>query len=312
MTFSTWSTRTRAGALLLAGIATAGCNSDRQLSPEPAQDAPSLATGATAPGIVFGSWDLPYTMLGTLHTGAYRSPYPSSFLSSLSTARSKAARLVVNLCGNDANVKNADGTFNLTKWKAAVYRYKAISFGSYITDGTILAHHLIDEPYLASRWGGKVIPQATVEAMAKYSKQLWPGMTTVVRAVPTWLDDVSLTYTYLDAGWSVYWSNQGNVSTWATNQVAAAKKKGLGLIMSLNVTNGGNGSSGIHGTRSDKWSMSASEIRTYGTTLLNQTYACGLMMWRYSDAYYARSDIKSAMTDLSNKAKAHVKTSCRQ
>ena len=58
--------------------------------------------------------------------------------------------------------------------------------------------------------------------------------------------------------------------------------------------------------------MSASEIRTYGTTLLNQTYACGFLMWRYSDAYYARSDIKSAMTDLSNKAKAHVKTSCRQ
>lgn len=316
MTFATFSRRTiriRPGALLLAGIVAAGCNSDDRLSPEPATESgPDFATGATAPGIVFGSWDLPYTMLGTLHTGAYRSPYPSSFLASLSTAKSKAARLIVNLAGNDANVKNADGTFNLTKWKASVYRYKSLSFGSYITDGTIMAHHLIDEPYLASRWGGKVVSQATVEAMAKYSKQLWPGMTTVVRAVPTWLDDVPLTYTDLDAGWAVYWSNQGSVSTWAPKQVAAARLKGLGLIMSLNVINGGNGTSGIKGTRSDKWSMSASELRTYGTTLLNQSYACGFLMWNYREAYYARSDIKSAMTDLSTKARNHVKTSCRQ
>jgi hypothetical protein len=308
-----WKTRLRAGAFVLVGIAAGACDGAEQLSPDPAvPDNPSFATGAAAPGIVFGSWDLPYTMLGTLHTGAYRSPYPSTLLSGLSTARSRGARLIVNLCGNDANVKNADGTFNLTKWKASIDRYKTINFGSYITDGTILAHHLIDEPSQPSRWGGKVIPQATVEAMAKYSKQLWPGMTTVVRALPTWLDNVSLTYTYLDAGWSVYWSVNGNVSTWIPNQVAAAKRKGLGLIMGLNVINGGNGSSGIPGTRSGKWSMSASEIRTYGTTVLNQTYACGFLMWTYRDAYYARSDIKSAMTDLSTKSRNHVKTSCRQ
>jgi hypothetical protein len=82
--------------------------------------------------------------------------------------------------------------------------------------------------------------------------------------------------------------------------------------MGLNVLNGGNGSSGIRGTRSSVWSMSASEIRTYGNTLLNQSYTCGFTMWRYSSTYYSRSDIKSAMTELSKKSKSHVKTSCRQ
>ena len=61
--------------------------------------------------------------------------------------------------------------------------------------------------------------------------------------------------------------------------------------------------------------MSASEIRNYGSALLNQSYACGFFSWSYlegGDLYLARSDIKSAMTELSKKAAAHVKTSCRQ
>lgn len=307
-TFST--ARVRAVVLGLLCLWAAACDSTDRLSPS-TTDSPDFLTTAPS-GVVFGSWDLPYEMLGGLHTGAYRSPSPSSILSGLSTARSRGARLILHLAGNDSYVKNADGTFSFTKWKASIDRYKNINFSSYVTDGTFLAHHLIDEPYLASRWGGKPIPQSTIEAMAKYSKQRWPGLTTVVRAVPTWLDDVAITYTYLDAGWAVYWANQGSVSTWATRQVNAAKGKRLGLIMGLNVLNGGNGSSGIRGTRSSVWSMSASEIRTYGNTLLNQSYTCGFTMWRYSSTYYSRSDIKSAMTELSKKSKSHVKTSCRQ
>jgi hypothetical protein len=83
----------------------------------------------------------------------------------------------------------------------------------------------------------------------------------------------------------------------------------------VNALNGGNGSSGIRGTQSGKWSMSATELRNYGTALLGQTHACGWFNWSYlytGKTYLARADIKSAMTDLSNKAKAHVKTSCRQ
>lgn len=303
--------RVRAGTVGFCCLLAAACDSADRLSPSET-DSPGFASTSAATGIVFGSWDLPYEMLGSFHTGAYRAPSPSSILSGLSTARARGARLILHLAGNDSFFENADGTFNFTRWKASIDRYKSINFSSYITDGTLLAHHLVDEPYLASRWGGKPIPQATIEAMAKYSKQLWPGLTTVVRAVPTWLDDVPITYTYLDAGWAVYWAEQGAVSTWTTRQVNAAKTKRLGLIMSLNVLNGGNGSSGIVGTRTGKYSMSASEIRTYGSTLLNQTYACGFLMWRYSSTYYNRSDIKSAMTELSNKSKSHVKTSCRQ
>lgn len=272
-------------------------------------------SGSAAPGIVFGSYDLDIALLGSLHTGALRVPSPSMLLTELSTARSRGARLVVKLAGGaDSWVKNADGTFSFTKWKSMVDRFKAINFSSYIADGTVLGHMLIDEPNRTAKWGGKIIPQATLEAMAKYSKQLWPGVPTVVRVVPSWLVAAPVTYTYLDAGWTQYTSRKGDAAKWLASEVASARTKGLGVIVSMNVLDGGNGSSGIRGYTSGLSSMSATELRTYGTALLNNSYACGFFLWtyQYGKTYYARADIKTAMTYLSTKAKAHVKTSCRQ
>jgi hypothetical protein len=34
--------------------------------------------------------------------------------------------------------------------------------------------------------------------------------------------------------------------------------------------------------------------------------------WQYDATYFGRSDIKSAFADMSLKARAHAKTSCRQ
>ena len=151
-----------------------------------------------------------------------------------------------------------------------------------------------------------------VEEMARYSKSIWPTMTTMARTVPSWLAQSSITYRYLDAGWAQYASGKGNVSTYITAEVSAARRKGLGLVVGLNVLDGGNGSSRIPGWSRGKWAMSASEIRTYSTALLGQTYACGFTNWMYDQKYYARSDIKSAMADMSAKARTHQKTSCRQ
>jgi hypothetical protein len=78
------------------------------------------------------------------------------------------------------------------------------------------------------------------------------------------------------------------------------------------VLDGGNGSSKIAGWSRGKYAMSASEIRTYGTALLNLSYSCGFYNWMYGSTYYSRSDIRSAMADMSAKARAHVRTSCRQ
>lgn len=273
-------------------------------------------SGTTVPGIVFAVMGMRSQYISVPYNGSKEGVDPSYTLRELDGARAKGARVILELAsGPDWKIQNDDGTFSFTKWKALVDRFKTINFSSYLTDGTLMGHFLIDEPHNASKWGGKVIPQTTVEAMAKYSKQLWPGLTTFAREAPSWLAKASISYTYLDASWAQYAAYQGDATKWIAAEVTAAKGKGLGLAVGLNMLNGGNGSSGIPGTRKGKYSMSASELKNYGTALLNQTLACGFFSWSYLETgatYLARSDIKSAMTDLSYKAKNHTRTSCRQ
>ncbi len=274
-----------------------------------------LDTRSGRPGIVFGTFNMRNNYLSSVHTGWMNGgPLdPSNILSWLSGARSKGGRVVLKLCkGKDSYVKNPDGTFSLTKWKSLVARYRNVKWDGYISDGTIIGHYLIDEPHRASRWGGKAISQATLEAMAKYSKELWPQMTTLVRVAPSYLASASATYRYLDAGWTQFAAGKGSPEQWVSAEAAAAKRKGLGLVVGLNVINGGNGSSKIRGTRVGEWSMSASEIRSYGKAMLSESHACAFFNWQHDLEYYGRSDIKSAMADVSAQAKSHVKTSCKQ
>jgi hypothetical protein len=286
------------------------------LPPSDSTDGVSVPTtdgSSSQPGIVFGTFNMKHAVLSSVHTGAVRALEPSWLLGELAGVRAKGGRVVIKLVGGpDDVVQNSDGTFSFTKWKALVDRFKTIDFSSYVADGTVLGIYLIDEPQNAAKWAGKIITHATVEAMAKHSKQIWPAMTTFVRAPPRWLAASPITYRYLDAGWVQYEPYNGDVNQWVTGQVADAKSKGLGLVVGLSVLNGGNGSSGIPGTRAGKYSMSASEIRTLGGAVLNQSYACAFFMWAYQETYYGRSDIKSAMADLSAKARVHPKTSCRQ
>jgi hypothetical protein len=276
---------------------------------------PALDLRSKLPGIVFASDNIPLQYFNSVHNGSkYGGTItPSNVLSVLAEARAKGGRILLKLHkGRDSFVKNADGTFSLTKWKALVDGYRSVNLGPYIADGTLVAHFIIDEPHRTAKWGGKIISHATLEAMAQYSKQIWPTWTTITHTQTPWLAKAPFSYRYLDAGWTHYAAGKGELNKWIAGEIAAAKSKRLGLLMGLNVLMGGNGSSGIKGWSSGTWAMSASEVRTYGTAVLNQSYACAFFLWAHDLNYYGRSDIKSAMAALSTKAKAHAKTSCQQ
>jgi hypothetical protein len=298
--------------LTLVFLAGAACENPDRFGPSaetPTADVPQYAVTAP-PGIVFASFAMTPTLMNSVHTGGIRGTSPSVILSLLSQVKAKGGRVALNLAGE---ARNADGTFSFTKWKALIDKYAGVNFSSYINDGTLIAHFIVDEPHFSSRWGGKIIPQATVEAMARYSKQKWEALTTVVNAPPSWLDDVTIRYDYLDAGWAMYRASADrNTLRWVTQQVTFAKNKGLGLFGGLNVLDGGDGSSGFRGNLPGKWAMSASELRTYGSALLAQSYICAFGMWRYDGTYYGRSDVKTVMAELSTKARNHAKTSCKQ
>jgi hypothetical protein len=275
-----------------------------------------LDNRSSRPGIVFGSFNMKSNeYLSSVHTGWLNGgPLdPSNILSWLSGARAKGGRVVVKLSkGRDSYVKNSNGTFSLTKWKALVARYRNVPLDPYIRDGTIIGHYLIDEPHRTARWGGKAISQATLEEMAKFSKAIWPDLTTMVRVAPSYLASSPISYRYVDAGWTQYAAGKGDAANWVKSEAAAAKRKGLGLVVGMNVSEGGDGSSKIRGDYAGHWRMSANEIRKYGSAMLNESLACAFFNWQHNPTYYNRSDIKSAMADLSAKARAHSKTACRQ
>jgi hypothetical protein len=310
----------RAGRLpkLFLGLflLTAACGEADRLGPTP--EAGPVGEGSTAAavaynGIVFSSAQLTPSQLNTVHTGMVYTPTPSNILSFLSQVRSKNGRVLIKLGGGEKNYRNADGTFSLTKWKAGVDRFRNIDFSSYVADGTIVGHYLVDEPHFGGRWGDKVIPQATIEAAAKHSKLRWPNLPTLVNAPANWLAEAPVTYVHLDAAWAMYRSRtSSSPATWIASQARKAKSKGLGLVAGMNVLDGGNGSSNIRGTQPKTWAMSATELRSYGSALLAESYVCAFSMWRYSGTYYNRADVKSAMSDLSAKARNHTKTPCRQ
>ena len=94
-----------------------------------------------------------------------------------------------------------------------------------MNDGTVIAHYLIDEPYDPRNWAGQPIPGSTLEEMAQYSKQIWPNLTTIVRAEPyriKW----SGTYRYLDAAWAQFYNPRGNLDPINTSARASPTPSG--------------------------------------------------------------------------------------
>lgn len=281
-----------------------GCSGTDHLTGDSSVTA-SAATVAVASaggsGIPFGTFAPPLTLYGSTYTGGHLNPgAPDSLLSRLAVIRSAGARVVVTFVGGAPNYTNADGTFNLDLWKARVDRYRNVDFSSYVSDGTMIGNYLVDEPDCSMCWGGQSIAQQTVEAMAEYSKSIWPTLPTVVRTEPTWLQAYAGQYVYLDAGWAQYVLRKGEINTYLANNVAAAESEGLGLIVGLNVLKGG----------SNQTSLTASQVKTFGSVLLGSPYACAFISWRYDAAYFSAPDIYSAMEFLSKKAKRHPTSSC--
>jgi len=305
----------RSWPVLILALAIIGCAAENPMGPE-TTGTPSVVP-ATIPsflssfrgGIPFGVFHLPKDEYGTVYNGSMGSISPNYLLSYLEAARRSGTKLILSFSGGQSNFQNADGSFSMSKWKERVNRYRSIDFSSYIKDGTIIGHYLVDEPHDKSNWGGTTISPATLDEMARYSKQLWPTIPTVARTWPAYLK--GSTYRHLDGAWAQYHERFGSVETWISNNVRDAKASGLALVVGLNQLAGGTSSSGLSGYYDNGYSMSARELETWGGALLNDPYACAFLSWRHDPDYMARSDIKAAMVRLSEKARNHTSKSCR-
>lgn len=275
-------------------------------------------------GIPFGPHNLPEETYGTLFDGAVLVLAPDSAVEDLTRASDAGLRVVIDLSSGRRHFTNPDGTFNLDLWKARIDRFAGVDLAPFIADGTIIAHHLIDEAKARSRWGGQIVDNPTLDELARYSKQYWPDLVTTVRIQPSTLErhaagyDVPMPdwrWQHLDTAWAQYASRKGPVEEYAAAEVAGAIQQGLGLIIGMNVMTGGDGSSGRASPEGySGWAMTADEFRRYGTALLAQPYVCAFIMWRYDPdgyPYFAQADIASAAGDIARLAADHPPASCR-
>jgi hypothetical protein len=265
--------------------------------PEEATDAPSFAS-SFAGGIPMGTFALPTSWFGSPYNGALRNIWPGELIAQLSAIRARGGKVVLMFAGHESHYKT-DGRFSLTKWKARVDRFKGVNFSSFINDGTIIAHYLIDEPTDYHNWGSP-IPPSTLEEMARYSKSRWPGMATVVRAEPG-LIKWSRTYQYLDAAWAQYLYRKGNASDYIRRVTSDAQRMGLALIVGLNITKGS----------PTKGRMTGSQVKSWGSALLSSSYPCAFISWTYNSDHLSSSSMKDAMRYLRSKAQNRSRKSCK-
>jgi hypothetical protein len=252
---------------------------------------------------------LPPSTYGAEFTAALLTAYTPTLLASLEAARRTDGRVLLGLTGNEASIRDDNG-FSISKWKKRVDRFRGMDLSSYIADGTIVGHFIMDEPSDPSNWNGKLVSPAEIDEMARYSKEIWPGMATIIRGWPAYLKGYE--YKHLDAAWAQYHQRFGSIEEFLASNIRDAKASNLALVGGLNLLNGGTSASGIPGRGAKKWAMSAGEIRTWGNAMMSEPYFCAFIVWQYDANYFSRPDIREALSDLSRKAQSHAEEKCRR
>jgi len=258
-------------------------------------------------GIPLGVTQTPLSLYGK-YTGALSNPSPRVIMSWLQAASRNGTRVMLVFVGNERNFQNADRSFNFTLWKGMVNRYKGLNLAPYIKDGTIIGHRMIDEPHDPANWGGTLVTRPQLEAMAKYSKSIWPSMPTIVRSWPRYLKGYS--YRYLDGAWAQYAQRFGSVSSFLSSNVRDAQAAGLSLTVGVNQIAGVT-SGGLKGYYDGKQAFTASQLKSVGLALLGSSYPCAFLNWKYDSDYMSRTDIKAALAALATKARSKPFKSCR-
>jgi hypothetical protein len=263
-------------------------------------DAITSAAVSFAGGIPIGTFGQPATAFGALFNGAKLTLKPWELLPTLAIVKQRGGRVVLALAGSPAHFLDGSGHFDLNKWKARTNRFRNMNFTSYITDGTIVGNYLIDEPNDPSNWNGKPIPPSVVEEMAKYSKTIWKNLPTIVRTESSYLAQWSGTYQHLDAAWAQYVHRKGEVGAFLKRNVDDANRKGLALVVGLNILRGG----------PNRTPMTASQVQTWGLKLLSSSYPCAFLSWEYNVAYLSSTAMKQAMSVLRAKAQNRNSKTC--
>lgn len=222
------------------------------------------------------------------------------------------AKAILNQ-GGYGKFKDSRGRYSATKYYTWVMSHRAYasSWRQYL-NGTLMGVQVIDDRG-AINWGGKAITNAQIDQMARWWKQVVPGITTFVSGGYAW-NLLGYSWRYLDGSINQYNARyMGDVKAWRDRSVAAARSARTSLILSMNVLNGGKIVRGCYrGDSSNMCSMSANELRTYGAALAAAPGICGIATWKYKTSYQARPGVTYALKYVARLAADRPLVSCKR
>jgi hypothetical protein len=334
--------------LALAGGLLAACGpadpvSIGNLPDDPVENAPIPPAAPTGSpkltGIPVGTHMIPPDELvarQAQYSATLRRLTPDNVDKYLQFALDNGLREIVSIVGKEF-MKDGSGRFSMVTWLALADQWKGTApiFQKYVNSGTLIGIYVIDEPYCARCWAGKPPTMAEVLEMGRHVKALLgANVPTIARVAPTWfvsqVSPADLASAF-DAGWCQweYGSNHGvTASQYAAKCVQDAQTMGLKLVMGMNALNGGDGSSGIPGTNSLQWQVSAAELTRYDGNFVTNPGVCALSNWQFSPIYPSsgmsagqlaqvrafdnRADVKAALQAINDAAKARPYMDCRR
>jgi hypothetical protein len=241
-------------------------------------------------GIPFGPSRMDITIDYPFNASLYYRVHDGDEEEELSFLKASGYRGSLYIAGSRSRYMNPDKTLNVDMWKAEVDKFDVAIIQRYIDDGTLVAHYALDEPHVAGIWGGQDVPPEDVDELACYSKSKWPNLPVLIRTHPGWAaneEGAAHDFQCVDIWVAQYRSMKGPVDEYVAQNVADAAAIGAQLYGALNPIGGGDGSSGVRSPYdSEKWMMSADELRTYGAAWMNAPIA-GFSIWNWGWESYS-------------------------
>jgi hypothetical protein len=296
-------------------------------------------------GIPLGAFHLPPDSIGLpslSYTGAYMNGIVATLKRDLDKVQARKGRVVLGVLRS--KTKDSVGRLSVAATRDELNRWKAaVDLNPYLADGTIVGIYLTDDIVAAELWGGEVPPLPRIDSLGLAVKTLWPSAVTMIRARPTAL--TGYTWRWIETAWAQYNGpyRDGTPENYRDVQVAAAKALKLGLVLWINVLDGGCGPTtfcvpGVPGTAIEgtftnstsihRFQVSAAEVLHYGKVFLAEPYNCAAIGWQWSPIYTrlslpaaqlagirafdTRADVRAAFATLSTLATQRSRTSCRQ
>jgi hypothetical protein len=244
----------------------------------------------------------------------------------INTARQKNQRLVMAMTGGDASQFKTNGKFDFSKWKKRMNTFNTSTIrnavASAVRDGVIVGNTMMDEPE-TPKWGGNV-SKSLLDQMAVYAKNIFPTLPMGInQGGPGYKWRASERFHKLDYVLYQYQypTTDGDIGAWRSAVLSQARADGVTPAFSVNLLNGGrpdftgswdcNGSGQAgRGNISRRCRMTSDQLRTWGSAI--GPSGCFMLMWRYDDAFMAKSANVDAFQSVASLLSTKSRRSCRR